>query len=92
MAQGKTKVKTSKPQNSKKGVAKRTKTKGLSKRGNRVIAPKKVVAKEAIKINKEIRKGINKNIETELAGRAHQVEEGKAFKLIQTPKPAKKNK
>lgn len=92
MAQGKTKVKTSKPQNSKKGVAKRTKTKGLSKRGNRVIAPKRVLAQEAIKINKEIRKGINKNIENELAGRAQKVEEGKNFKLIQAPKPAKEKK
>ena len=51
-------------------------------RGNKVIAPKKAVGRELLKATKAVTKGINQNIERELANRAKQCEEGKAFNLV----------
>ena len=51
-------------------------------RGNKIIAPKTATGRELLKAQKSVTKGINQNIERELANRAKQCEEGKAFNLV----------
>lgn len=92
MAQGKLKVKTAKV-GKQKNKNNRNNSKPVRK-GHKVIAPKKTGELQAHQFKKNIQKAINKNIESELASVASQVEEGKRFNVIknanQQPKKSKK--
>ncbi len=84
MAQGSLKVKANKPAG-KKNSAKAKKNNAAVKKGPKSIAPKKVKAQEVHKLKKAIKNKIHQNIESELAQRAQQCEEGKAFNYVQAP-------
>ncbi len=87
MAQGKLKVKAKKPAgHNKGGNSSRSQHKAgkVTKKGRKTIAPKKAKAQEAFRLHRTVEKGIKKNIEETLANRAKQVEEGKAFSVINT--------
>ncbi len=92
MAQGKLKVKAKKPA----GAANKSKSANrpgkVTKKGRKVIAPKKSKAQEAHRISKAVEKGIRGNIESTLAARAKQVEEGKAFSMVKAAEGAKDGK
>ena len=90
MAQGKLKVKSKKPALSNRKTNKASQKSGkVAKRGRMVIAPKKASQQQIHKIQKSITKNINKSIEQQIAQRAHQLEEGKAFNVVQNPSSSK---
>jgi len=80
MAQGKIKVKTNTKPPAKKN--KPVKNKGGVKKGKFNFTAKKNTQNQIQKFKKEIQKGINANIETELKAVALKQEEGKEFKTI----------
>lgn len=96
MAQGNLKVKANKAGIKQKNKNQKSKVKqsGITKKGPHAFAPKKGPQLGVHKVKKSISKGINQHIETEVAARAHQLEEGKGFRVIPTPKsnPSKKDK
>merc|ERR1711909_257443 len=59
---------------------------GVQKKGHKQIVPKKLSDKKALVFKQSVQKKINRNIESELSTRAKQVEEGKAFNIIETTK------
>ncbi len=92
MAQGKLKVKAKKPSGAKgkRQQHQSGKAKGVTKKGRKVVAPKKDKARELLKLHKATEKGIRGNIEATLAQRAKQVEEGKAFNVVKTEEDKKR--
>ena len=91
MAQGKLKVKSKKPALSNRKTSKASHKSGkVVKKGRMVIAPKKANQQQIQKIQKSISKNINKSIEQQIAQRAHQLEEGKAFNVVQNPASSSK--
>jgi len=90
MAQGGLKVKAKNKAAAKVKSSKANKVSKVNR--NKVIKPKKVKAQEAAKVKKAIANKINSSIETELAAKAKQCEEGKEFKLVQPGSSNKKNK
>lgn len=95
MAQGKLKVKSQLPANSKKSGKKNKVQSGGVKKAKKVVAPpKKAGELQLAKFKKEIRKNINSKIESELGKKAQQVEE-RGFHLggiAVDPKSGKKSK
>jgi len=85
MAQGKIKNKGSKPPPKK---SKPVKNKGGVKKGKFNFTAKSNTQNQIQKFKKEIQKGINKNIETEVKAIAQKVHEGKGFKVIGTDSKA----
>jgi len=79
MAQGKIKNKGSKPPPKK---SKPVKNKGGVKKGKFTFTAKNNTQNQIQKFKKEIQKGINKNIETEVKAIAQKHHEGKGFKVI----------
>ena len=88
MAQGNLKVKANKAGIKQKNKNQKSKVKqsGITKKGPHAFIPKKGPGVGVHKVKQSISKGINQHIETELAARAHQLEEGKGFRVLQTPK------
>ena len=87
MAQGKLKVKSKLPQNTKKSGASKAKNKhnhGV-KKGKKIILPKKQQQQQIAKFKKDIQKNIRKNIEAELSQKAKKVEEGRGFNCLGEP-------
>ncbi len=83
MAQGKLKVKTKKPAKDKKSQTNKVvKRNQQVKKGKRVIAPKNGNELKLHKAKKSVQKGINANIEQQLASKCKQLEEGKAFHVV----------
>ncbi len=94
MAQGKLKVKAKKPGvgGNKSNKKQQNKVSRVTKKGRKVLPPKKAKAREAARLHKATEKGIRGTIEATLAQRAKQVEEGKAFSIIKAPENRKSNK
>lgn len=88
MAQGKSKVKTKPPTNTKKarGISRaKNKPNQALKKGKKFIAPKKQQQQQIAKFNKDIQKNIRKNIEAELTEKAKKIEEGRGFHCVEQP-------
>jgi len=88
MAQGKIKVKSNAKPPPKKN--KPVKNKGGVKKGKFTFTAKKNTQNQIQKFKKQIQKGINANIESELKAVALKQEEGKEFKTIGQPGSSKK--
>ena len=85
MAQGKLKVKSKVPNSASKKKKQQNSCKNskVVKKGKKNFKlPKAQAAQLTAKFKKDLGKKINSNIESELASRAHRVEEGKSFLTI----------